>query len=369
MADTPIEPREPGAPIARGEIDPDLVKLARSRPKIGLVTAAGIAFLSLWFVIRLNPDRRFAGEAAPRPVTVADVLAGKVATDARIEVPAEPLIAHAVRASVAKNTLGLRVVPVRGTADRLWIAAPGDGWDPPSLDGYVGRLRKLDDLPFADATRAWVTGHPAPVFATVAALRAGAKDNQVTTVAGDPVALADTDAIAADTIDPAAATIVSTFNERLPDLAAWTAALAKANVTGATPGKPDDALGQVRFAVALPVTQVTSLLESAGLWAARVEPVSRHLEATWGQLRASVVAGAGRLAFATASVPDGELDLVGLYVAHPIPADAYVVVTGELPEDYWYVLPVTVALAILFLVFTWAFVRAVRRDLLPTRAA
>lgn len=364
MADTPIEPREPGAPIARGEIDPDLVKLARSRPKVGMITAAGIAFLSLWFVLRLNPDRRFAGEGAPRPVTVADVVAGKVATDARIQVAAEPLIAHAVRATNAKGLLGLRVVPVRGTADRLWLAAPGDGWDPPAIDGYVGRLRKLDDLPFADATRAWVAGHPAPVFATVAALRAGARANQVTTVDGDPVTLADTDAVAADTTDPGAATIVATFNERLPDLAAWTAALARANVTGAVPGKPDDALGQVRLAVALPVAQVTSLLESAGLWAARVEPVTRHLETTWGQLRALMSAGAGRLAFATASVPDAQLDLVGLYVAHPIPADAYVVVTGELPDDYWYVLPVTIALAILFLVFTWAFVRAVRRDLL-----
>src|SRR5882757_10728793 len=132
MADTPIEQREPGAPIARDAIDPDLVKLARARPKVGMITAAGIAFLCLWFVLRLNPDRRFAGEGAPRPVSVADVLDGKVAADARIQVAAEPLIAHAVRATNAKGSLGLRIVPVRGTAGRLWIAVSGDGWNAPA---------------------------------------------------------------------------------------------------------------------------------------------------------------------------------------------------------------------------------------------
>ncbi|HET9627740.1 MAG TPA: hypothetical protein VFP84_40560 [Kofleriaceae bacterium] len=364
MADTPIEQREPGAPVARGEIDPDLVKLARSQPRVGLVTAAGVMFLCLWFLLRLGPDRTFAGAGAPAPVTVADVVAGKVETERFVKLPAEPLIAHAVRATNAKAALGMRVVPVRGTADQLWIAASGDGWEPPSIDGYVGRLRKLDELPFADAVRAWVAGHPAPVFASVAAIRAGAQANQVATVAGDPVTLAAGDKVAVDTTEPSAATIVATFNDRLPDTAAWNDALGKAGVTTAQPGKPDDALGQVRYAVALPVDHVTKLLEAAGLWAARVDPVARHVETTWGELRGRVLAGQPGF-----GVPDAQLDLVGLYVARPIPPGAYVVVTGELPDDYWYVLPVTIALAVIFLLFAWAFVRAIRRDLLPTRAA
>ena len=51
-----------------------------------------------------------------------------------------------------------------------------------------------------------------------------------------------------------------------------------------------------------------------------------------------------------------------------IPSDAYALITGEHPEDYWYVLPVTILLAAIGLLFAWALVRAVKRDLLPARA-
>ena len=64
-------------------------------------------------------------------------------------------------------------------------------------------------------------------------------------------------------------------------------------------------------------------------------------------------------------IPDVQLDLVGLYVARAIPSDAYALITSERPPDYWHVLPVTIGLALIGLVFAWALVRAVRRDLLP----
>jgi hypothetical protein len=364
---TPIEPREPGAPIARGEIDPDLVKLSRPPPKIGVITAAGLVFLCVFFLIRLGPDRRFANSSsAPAPAAVADVLAGKLETDTLIVLHAEPLVSHAIRATNAKASLGLRVVPVRGTEDRLWIAASGDGWEAPAPDGYVGRLRKLDDLAFAPATRDYAAAHPQPVFATVAAVRAGASTGLVATVAADTIQLADTDAVALDMLDPGASTIAAAFNERLPDTAAWLAALGKAGITPTATARPDDALGQVRFSVGASLATTTSKLEAAGLWAARVEPVTRHYQTTWGALRKS---GPAELDVGGARVPDSQLELVGLYVARPIPADAYVVVTGELPDDYWYVMWITVALAALLLIFAWALVRAIRRDLASARAA
>src|ERR1041384_5774575 len=111
---TPIEQPDPGAPIARDQIDPDIVKLARTRPKIGIITAAGVVFLCIVFLVRLNPDRRFAGSASePAPATVAAVLAGKVDTDKLVRVAAEPLVSQAIRATNSKASLGLRVVPVR----------------------------------------------------------------------------------------------------------------------------------------------------------------------------------------------------------------------------------------------------------------
>ena len=69
-----------------------------------------------------------------------------------------------------------------------------------------------------------------------------------------------------------------------------------------------------------------------------------------------------------ATVPDAQVDLVGLYVERAIPSGAYALITGEKPEDYWYVMPVVLAVAAIALLFAWALVRAIRRDLLPARA-
>lgn len=364
---TPIEQPDPGAPIARDQIDPDLVKLARARPRVGMITAAGLVFLCIVFLLRLNPDRRFAGSSSePAPAAVADVLAGKIDTDKLIVVAAEPLVSQAIRATNSKGSLGLRVVPVRGAGDRLWIAVSGDGWEAAATNGYVGRLRKLDDLAFGPVTRSYAAEHPRPVFASAAAVRAGAAAGSVATVAGDQVSVADGDAVALDVIDPDAATIIASFNERLPDTAAWLAALDKAGVVPATTGAPEAALGQVRFTVTATVAATATKLETAALWAARIEPVTRHFETTWGALRRSPPAG---LDVGGALVPDAQIELVGLYVAHRIPAGAYVLVTGEQPDDYWYVMPITIALAAILLVFAWALVRAIRRDLVPARAA
>jgi hypothetical protein len=358
---------DPGAPIARDAIDPELVKLARQRPRVGLITAAGLVFLAVLFLIKLSPDRRFAGSSAqPVAAPVADILAGKVDTEQLVSIAAEPLVSSAIRTTPAKGTSGRRLVPARGTADRLWLVVSGDGWDKPRLAGHVGRLRKLDDLAIAAAAHGFADQHPRPVFASAAAVRSGFASGRVATVAGDAIALAGGDAVALDTVDPGAATIAAAFGERLPDTAAWRAALDGAGLPPTATGTPDAALGQVRFTVAAPVSAATARLEAAHLWAARVEPITRHFQTTWATLRRSPPAG---LDVGGTILPDDQIDLVGLYVARGIPAGAYALVTGESPDDYWYVMPITVALAAIAIVFAWALIRAVRRDLLPARTA
>jgi hypothetical protein len=355
----PTGPREPGAPIGRDEIDPELVKLARPRSKVGVITAAGLVFLAIVYLVKLAPDLRFAHEnAQPAPVTVSDVLAGKADTEKLVSLSAEPLLSHAIRVASAKGTLGHRLVPVRGTDQRLWIVVAGDGWDPPATTGYAGRLRQLDDLTFARAARQFVAEHPLPVFASAAAIRAAMSTRTVATVSGDQVTLADGDRVTLDVIDPAAAVIAASFTERLPDAAAWSAALGRAGLTVKHTAAPDPALGQVRFTVDTSTATTTHRLEAAGLWAARVEPVTRHHETTWGVMRKSPPAG---LDVGGAVLPDGEIDLVALHVIHAIPGDAYALVTGEVPDDYWYVTPITIALVVIALVFAWALVRAIRR--------
>jgi hypothetical protein len=365
-APTSVDAREPGAPIARDAIDPDLIKLSRQRPRVGVITAAGLVFLAIVAIVKLWPDRRFASSSdQPVAATVADLLAGNIDTDQLISVSAEPLVSHAIRVAGAKGTLGLRLVPARGTDDRLWLVVPGDGWEQAQIAGHVGRLRKLDDLALSAAARAYADEHPRPVFATAAAVRAGFASSRVGTVAGDAVALGDRDAIALDLIDPNTATIAAAFNDRLPDAAAWRAALDRAGLTPTATGATDASLGQVRFTVGAAVATATTRLQSAGLWAARVEPVTRHYATSWATLRRSPPAG---LDVGGATLPDDQIDLIGLYVSRGIPAGAYAVVAGEAPGDYWYVTPITIALAVIALVFAWALIRAVRRDFLPARA-
>src|SRR5262249_39663134 len=149
------------------------------------------------------------------------------------------------------------------------------------------------------------------------------------------------------------------------DAAAWRQALDAAQIV---PTSTKPSVEQVRFEVAAPVAEVAAKLEHAGLVAARVEAVPKHYATTWAAIRTSppsgliVASGTG-----TATIPDDQVDLVGLYVGRGVPSDAYAVITDERPADYWYVLPIAIAVAVIGLIFAWALIRAVRRDLLPAR--
>lgn len=350
---------ETGAPIPRDALDPDLIKLSRTRPTIGAVTCLGVIVMCVYFIVRLGADRQFAdAPEQPVAVSVADVTAGKVASESHIALDGEPLMANAIRTSKAAGGLGYRITPMRGSGDRVWVALT-DGDDQPTVGRYTGRLRPLDTMPFERAMRAYATANPRPVFATPTAVQAALRGGTVTTVTGETVTVPGATPVAFDVVEPAAAQLVVTFNAKLADLAAWKAALGAVGIV-ATPSatadvaQRDAVLRQARFDVQEPVATVTQKLQTAKLWAS-VEPVTRHVDLTWAALQAQ---------------PPGALagvDLVGLYVLRGIPDDAQVLLVGETPQDYWHVLPITIALAVIALLFAWALVRAIR-ELLPTRA-
>lgn len=357
----PSPDRDIGAPIPRDAIDPDLIKLQRTGTKIGIVSALGIVVLCGYFLVRLSPDRAFGGNSdKPTAVALADVLAGTIATDEFIELEASPLVAHAIRSVKAKGDLGLRLVPARGTGDRLWLALSGDGWTKPVMNKrYEGRLRKLDDLPFADAVRAYASENPRPVFASAAAARAGFANDKVRLVTGDDIALSDEVRVAFDVVEPDECLVIASFTERVPSAKAWLDAFAREQlpVTQLESQPGDEAVGRVRFAAKLSIAEATNKLETASLWAARVEPVASHRATTWGELKRAA---------APRAIP-ADVDLVGIYTARAIPEHAYVLLANESPEDYWYVMPITCVLAVLGALFAWALLRAIRRDLLPSR--
>lgn len=357
-----------GAPVPKDAIDPELMNLRRPPPKVGMITAFGIALLCAVFWFRLGPDRAFGGNSeTPKGVAIGDVLAGKVAADQFVSLTAEPLMAHAVRTMTSKGAVGLRVVPVRGSGDRLWLVLDGDGAEAPVNEQptYSGRLRPLDELPFAADVTSYLASHPRPVFAPPAAVRAALATGKLRTVTGDELALRDSDELAVDIIDLNASVLAATINERFPDANAWNAALSAAGLTATPLPAPQSSDDVLRYSLAMPATAAAAALEKAGLWAARIEPVLRNYRGTWGQLKTSTPAA---LTIGGAAVPDAQIDLVGVMVARGLPDGAFALVTSEKPDDYWYVMPISIALLVLGALFTWVFVRAVRRDLMSPPA-
>jgi hypothetical protein len=367
MAEIP----EVGAPIPKDQIDPDLVKLARTRPKIGVITCAGIVILSFLFAHRLNGDRKFSSSETPQQATVADITSGKIDTDAFIAVETQPLRAHAIRAKSNQIGVGLRVVPARGSSDKFWLVISGDDWQQPVDGAYQGRLVKLADLPFADAVTAYAASHPRPVFAKLPDVRAAFSTGNLTTVTGDSATVADGDKVAFDVTDPSSALIVATFNERFPDAKTWSDALVAAGITDIQLAKVPvgaDPTQQVRYLVKLPnaVAELPKKLADATLWAARVEQWTAHYDTTWGELKASP---AGSIKVGADIIPDAEIDLAGFYVDKNIPADAYALIANDRPAEYWYVLPIMVLLLLLGTLFVWVLVRSVKRDFLDPAPA
>ncbi len=355
------EPAPTGAPIAKDAIDPELIRLARKRPHIGIITAAGLVFLCGFFLLKLSPDRRFAGATtAPDKVALADIAAGKISNDRFIKIEAAELaMAHSIRASNNKG-LGLRVVPVRGTGEKIWIVTTGDGWDPPTFGNFTGRLRPLRDLAFSSQLVDYAKDHPRPLFAPPTSVRAAFAGGKVATVTGEQLELQPDDRVAFDTIDPNVTVLIATFNSRLPNKDVWATELGKAGVAIITSRDPTD--HTIHFDVTGDLATVTAKLQAANLWSpSRLETSTHHFETTWAALKGSSPAG---FVVNGTTIPDTQIDLLGLYVARGIPSDAYALITDENPADYWYVLPITIALCVIGLIFAWAFVRAVKRDLL-----
>jgi hypothetical protein len=354
------EPREPGAPIAKDEIDPELVNLRKAPPRIGAITAAGVAILCGYLVVRLWPDLAFAREAdTPARSTVA-----ALSDNAFVEVPLQIHRAQAVRLRQAQGGIGLRAVPVAGSSDALWVLMTGDGWAPAVPNAaYAGRIRDLDALPLADALRDHVAAHPGPSFATLPDARAAFASGTLTTVGGDQVKVAPSDKVEIDTPVPDASVIIVTYNKRLPGLSVWVEALKAAGITLA--GEPRDVTDETaRVDVKDGVTAATDKLNKAGLYA-RIEPVRTTLSTTWGEL---AKAGAGPITIDGAAVDNARIDLIRVFAKRHVPGSARVLVIGEVPDDYWYVLPLVIGLGLLGAIAIWALARAIKRDYLAPRA-
>jgi hypothetical protein len=226
--------------------------------------------------VRLRHDVGYARESdTPKAVTAADIVAGKVDDNRYVTVEAPPDRAGAVRLRTTKGSDGHRVVAVRGTSDRLWLALPGDAWGHEAQhdDRVSGRLRRLADVRYAGPLARALAAYPSPRFITGAELRRARTENasQVTLIDGATLALgADAD-VDLSVVDPNAAIVVAALSEGHPTTAAWAEALAAAGVIAPGQAPIASTADLARWEVRRPdaVAAVQALLDQAQLAGAR----------------------------------------------------------------------------------------------------
>lgn len=364
--DTPDRADEPGRSSDRDAIDPELVALPRPpRGRIGPVLATSVIVFCVYIMSRLYGDLQFSREPRePRVFDSAAELLERAEVEAFVRVRAVPDRTFAVKVAHSQADEGRRLAPVQGSNGKLWIMIGGNVWTAGIKyeEIYTGRLRALSDVPFADDLRAHVAARePGPRFVTPDKARA-ALDSEAATLAdpaGDVFAVsADTPVQIYETIaDQARVQVFAT--DRHPLERDWTAALAAIGLVSAeikpARGQNDSWI----YLVNVPggANAARDRLHAAKLFSARTDPVRRVYQATWGQLSSqgdSLVAGNQR-------VPWSNITWVSADVRRTLPADARVLLTQELPESYWYVLPVFVLLGLFALVFAWALVRSLGR--------
>jgi len=360
--------KKPGASNGMDEIDPELVSLRGPRAKVGAVTAFAIVAVCLYYMLRLLPDFSFAGAGdKPRDVKLADVVAGTVSSDSNVRLTAQLERAAAARVRTGPGDPGLRLAPVVGSDDKLWVAVPGDGWTKPRVqDRYVGRLRTLSG-PLATGLRDYMK-HPMPRFVTGAELRqarlASADGGKLAAITGPAVTATGATEVEIEVADPGAALVVVTYDDKLKDAKAWAEALAAAGVIapGAAPATTGDDHAAWKVQAPDAVHASEQKLSNAHLWASRVEPITARTKAAWRDLKAGpdgIQLADGR------TLPWAAVDVAAVWAPRPVPAGARVLLTDEAPADYWVVRPLYAVLGVLALLFVWALWRAVRRDFWP----
>jgi len=357
---------EPGAPIPPDAVDPELIALRRGTGPISPVLSVAVLIFCTYMMITLRADLRFSREGEqPRAVDgVAALIDDDGLRDRFVNVRAVPDRSFTTQVSTGEALTGQRVTPVLGTGDRVWIYADGNPWTAAIAynEEVQGRLRLVDDVPFADGLREFVRSQP-PTPRVVAVRDVEAALNSGATALPDPsgsqLAVGpDTPVAIHEVLASEAELVARTTADRL-DEEAWNLVLTNAGVLspGERPYQGNERAFWYRVPAPEGLAALRAKLRAQNLFGVDVRPVVEVRDATWGQLAAVP----GGLRIGDRTLPWSTVDRVSVALRHDIPADAVILLTGELPAAYWYLLPIYVVMGLFALLFAWALVRAVRR--------
>lgn len=364
---------ETGAPAPDDALDPELIALPRARPRVGFVVSLSVIVLSVFLLIELWGDFEFARQDRATEYDSAAALLEDGGSHHFVSAPVIPDFAAGVVVRKSKGSFGHRLHPVLGTAGRLWIMTHSLHWHAsPAYDlRYRGRLATLGELPFwGDLADDWLDRPPSqrvvPVSALREALASGAAEVEV--AGGDRVPLSGEHPLEIAQLVPGEVAVTAYYTDEYPDERSWTLALEQAGLDI----ESDRAQGQgpsgetFLYRVRHPdgADAVTEILRGKKLYATRAEPVVEVHRAAAGALRAS---NDGLELPGDEVLPWDSIDLIRIAAAYPLDPDARVLIASDRPDEYWYVYPLIVLLALSALLFLYVLARPVIAELRPRR--
>jgi hypothetical protein len=161
MAEEPRPPPqselEPGAPIPPDAVDPELIRLPVPLPRRHPGVAIAVLIVGGLLLYRLAPDLRYAVQShSPRDFKGAAEAhkSGQLASaiDQYVTVAGLPDHRNGLAFDPKGGRSRVQVFRLLGTSTRLFVAATASPI-PPFIDRWSGRLRRFDDVSYADALR------------------------------------------------------------------------------------------------------------------------------------------------------------------------------------------------------------------------
>lgn len=366
MGDSPIEP-QPKKELPKdtstgsSEIDPELVKLPRRKSTVRPVSALAIIAICLTLSIRLLSDLGFS-RAGETPTTVSSLESvGEDLENQFIEIAARPDRPQALRLIPNRKTTGQVLVPVLGSAGKLWILLEASPWNEEvrSDERYRGRLMRMDDLGFDQPVKLrFKSGHLVPRPIALSEIREALKSKSgiVHDAAGDAFSISPDTYVRYKDIAPETVRVLAVSTDPYKDEAGWKLALENAGIqsVGAAVSNTTDSW---TFDVTATggLAEVVQKLKAARLFAASASEVSGTREGRWSELSLDgedIIMGEARVGFVA--------NMISLGLAPTVDTNAYVLNTTEVPETYWYVPILFFALGALGLLFAFGLYRKMR---------